>query len=243
MLNLKKHDIPDFSVRISRRARHVWFRISPKKGLEVVVPRGFNCKRLPSIILKEKDWIKRNFRKLQTREKAMKREQSRLPDIIHLNAIGESWSVIYERDMFCSPTLIPKQSRKRLILRYRDHNPDELRRLLANWLREKAMEGLIPQLHKISRRHQIPFNKVTIRGQNTIWGSCSRKKNLSINYKLLFAPPEVARYVLIHELCHTVHLNHSKRFWSLVSRLAPDYRDYNRELKKAWNEVPGWINN
>ncbi|NJR66755.1 MAG: M48 family metallopeptidase, partial [Leptolyngbyaceae cyanobacterium CRU_2_3] len=98
-----------------------------------------------------------------------------------------------------------------------------------------------PWLRQVSREVELPCNKIAVRGQKTIWASCSSKKNISLNYKLMFLPPELVRYVFIHELCHTAHLNHSENFWAFVEEKAPDYQLYDTELNKAWCYIPPWI--
>jgi predicted metal-dependent hydrolase len=65
--------------------------------------------------------------------------------------------------------------------------------------------------------------------------------NLALNTKLLFLPPELLRYVLVHELCHTVHMNHSKDFWRLVECHEPRYRVLDQQLRAAWKPVPRWL--
>lgn len=80
-----------------------------------------------------------------------------------------------------------------------------------------------------------PPGKVFIRSQRTRWGSCSGKGNLNFNLRLIALPPELREYVVVHELAHLKHRNHSKAFWSLVSRFYPDYRSAREELKKWWS--------
>ncbi|MFA5158586.1 MAG: SprT family zinc-dependent metalloprotease [Patescibacteria group bacterium] len=82
-------------------------------------------------------------------------------------------------------------------------------------------------------QHGYQYNKLTIKNQKTCWGSCSRKANLNFNYKILFLPEAVQDYIIAHELCHLKAFNHSKTFWSLVSRMIPDYAVMRQELKKS----------
>jgi len=75
--------------------------------------------------------------------------------------------------------------------------------------------------------------KISIRGQKSRWGSCSRKGNLNFNYQIIFLPPQLADQVIVHELCHLIEFNHSKRFWDLVGKAIPDYVAVRKELRKT----------
>lgn len=74
-----------------------------------------------------------------------------------------------------------------------------------------------------------------------MWGSCTVKKDIQLNYKILFLPESLARYILIHELCHTIHLNHSMSFWKMVARYVPDYRAQIKALREADQFLPRWL--
>ncbi len=80
--------------------------------------------------------------------------------------------------------------------------------------------------------YKFKFRKVSIRSQKTRWGSCSGKGNLNFNYRIAALPERLVDYIVVHELCHLAELNHSKRFWALVSKSLPNYKDLNAELKK-----------
>jgi predicted metal-dependent hydrolase len=112
---------------------------------------------------------------------------------------------------------------------------------LRRWLAGLAREHLARQLEQLSAMTGLGYRRVQIRAQRTCWGSHSGRGTISLNYCLLFLRPELVRYLLIHELCHARHMNHSRRFWQLVGRLEPDYRRLDRELGEAWTRVPAWL--
>ena len=99
---------------------------------------------------------------------------------------------------------------------------------------------MVPWLERTSDELELPFVRAIVRGQKTRWGSCSTQKTISLNYKLLFLPDELARYLFVHELCHTRHLNHSARFWRLVQSREPNYERLENQLTDAWRYVPLW---
>jgi predicted metal-dependent hydrolase len=116
-------------------------------------------------------------------------------------------------------------------------------RALQRWLQELAQAELTREVTQLAQQHGFHFGRVQIRRQRTRWGSCSVAGTISLNMSLLFQDPAVLRYLLIHELSHTRHMNHSARFWALVQSLQPDYRRLDRELLRGWQRVPGWVFN
>ena len=81
------------------------------------------------------------------------------------------------------------------------------------------------------------YSRITIRDQKTRWGSCSSRGTLSFNWRLMLAPPAVLDYVVLHELCHLTHMNHSKDFWNLVASIMPDYKLHRKWLKEHGREL------
>jgi hypothetical protein len=104
----------------------------------------------------------------------------------------------------------------------------------------EAHGALAPWLARISEASGLPFGRMQIRRQRTRWGSCSRAGTISLNACLMFQPPGVVNYLLIHELAHTRHMNHSRRFWRLVADLEPRWRELDSALTRGWREVPFW---
>lgn len=78
---------------------------------------------------------------------------------------------------------------------------------------------------------------ITIRDQKTRWGSCSSKGRLAFNWRLMLAPPVILDYVIVHELCHLAHMNHSREFWQCVGTIIPDYKEHRKWLKEHGQEL------
>lgn len=128
----------------------------------------------------------------------------------------------------------------------------------SDWIREKldALQSVRPQASKkytrrdyLARKEEarvlvteriaqynahygFALNRISIRHQKTRWGSCSSRKNISINYKIVYLPRAMQDYLIVHELCHLKELNHSPRFWSLVGEMVPNYREIERALRQ-----------
>lgn len=99
--------------------------------------------------------------------------------------------------------------------------------------KELALEIVKKKLDWYNLMYGFSFRKVSIRNQKTRWGSCSRQRNLSFNYKIILIPEKLADYIIVHELCHLKEFNHSQKFWSLVSLAIPDYKERRRELNSV----------
>ncbi len=85
--------------------------------------------------------------------------------------------------------------------------------------------------------YPFPFKRVAIRNSRSRWGSCSANKNLNFNYKILFLPPSLQDYIIVHELCHLKELNHKKVFWDLVGEQIPDYEERIKLLRHHEKEI------
>jgi predicted metal-dependent hydrolase len=98
--------------------------------------------------------------------------------------------------------------------------------------KEEARKIIQAKVDLLNGHYAFPFKRIAIRNQRTCWGSCSRQGNLNFNYKVAFLEEELQDYIIVHDLCHLGELNHSSRFWKLVSEMVPDYKELRRKLRK-----------
>ncbi|EDX87301.1 conserved hypothetical protein [Synechococcus sp. PCC 7335] len=234
--------------------------------MEVVVPLHFDSTKLPEILERRRSWIlKTRSRLLSEHANTVDSWQAKRPDRILLRwrspdlnensldedlsnsaptlsnrTLLETWTIQYVRSPSNRITCIPDSDHRLTLTGSTDHL-DACQRVLRQWLAHRAQEELMPWLRQLSFDLDLPCRRISVRGQKTRWASCSSQKNISLNYKLLFLPRPLVHYVLVHELCHTVHMNHSKAFWALVEQKQPDYSWRDQALKKAWRYVPRWV--
>lgn len=239
---------PNYTVRESIRARHVCLKVSHRGQVEVVVPHGFDARRIPVLVRSKQAWIEATLRRIALRRDAIHNENANwntggdaLPDIIALPAIAEHWQVTYTATDRSRVTLTVDAAHARLTLRGNINDVDLCKAALRRWLICKAQRHLTPWLEHTAMEKNLPFNKARVRSQKTRWGSCSRQKNININCKLLFLSPQVVQCVLVHELCHTIHMNHSQKFWALMKKMQPDYAALDMQLRNTRGGMPGWI--
>lgn len=231
----------DYSVRRSVRARHVWLRMSPSGELVVVLPRGFSEKRVPELLLKHQAWLERAAKRLEARRRTPHDvAPASLPDAVHLPAVHESWTVEY-RATTSERIVAVERPEGVLLVSGATTDRDACRQALLRWLHRKAVDELEPWFRDLARREGFSPGRVTVRSQRTRWASCSRKGAVSLNIRLLFTGLELAEHVMLHELCHTVRMDHSKHFWELLARHDPEWQSHRRQLRTAWRNVPAWL--
>lgn len=230
---------PIYRVRVSQRAKNVSIHVSHQGEVEVVIPQGFDPQRVPEIVKKRQDWIAKTTRRLEMERLTTPAPLEALPERIWLQAIAEEWTVTYQ-PLKSSSLVASSLGNYHLSLQGPTQNLEACQRVLQRWLGRKAQIHLVPWLRQISREVKLPCGSISVRHQKTLWASCSSKQSISLNAKLMFLPPPLVRYVFIHELCHTIHLNHSVQFWDLVETKEPSYERLDRELQKGWRYIPTW---
>ena len=108
-----------------------------------------------------------------------------------------------------------------------DYNPEEI-----NTYKQEARKGFEKTASEYAKKLKLPYKKLRLSGASKRWGSCSSKGNINLNWKLYFTSKEIQEYVIVHELMHLRHMNHSKRFWKAVAEVIPDYKKRIKELKQ-----------
>ncbi len=108
---------------------------------------------------------------------------------------------------------------------------------IEEFLRQKAKEYIPKRLEQFAKQFGEEYKRVTITKARTRWGSCSSKRSLNFSYRVMMLPPRLIDYIIIHELCHLTHMNHSRDFWRLVERRCPDYKIREKELREFAKKI------
>jgi hypothetical protein len=193
-----------------------------------------------SIIEHKKHWIQSALERADAHRKFFVPEPKwDVPHQINLPALGKTWYVVARKTASKSVTVRDLGEGKIVVFGNLDHE-GTCRDALTRWLMRLTREHLVPRLHQLSSKMGFQFRRTFVKRPKTRWASCSRRRSISLNAKLLFLPPELVDYVLIHELCHLVEMNHSNRFWTLVMRHSPEFRKLDGRLREMWKTVPRW---
>lgn len=226
------------SIRAHARARRVLVKLVPGRGLEVVVPPGFDPARVPALLDHRRPWIERAKATMEARGTDLTGRAPTLPEVVEFRAAGRTCRV----DCLDHPgRATVTENGSRLMVRGPQGDQDALIAALVRFTVRKAREFLLPRLDEASRRLSMPYSAMRVRRQRSRWGSCSARGVISLNAKLLFLPPELVDHLLLHELCHTRHLNHSAAYWALVASLQPEYGRLEKALNQGISLVPPWF--
>jgi predicted metal-dependent hydrolase len=221
-------------VRPSERARRLAVRVLPGGIVEIVVPRGTRPRAVQQFVARHRRWIDRKVAQYQPDLP----EAGGLPDRIVYCASGEAFDVRYD-EAPGAPRL--RQDDGILTVSGECGRTALVRHALQRFTMRMAHSVLLPWLQRVSSASGLGFERLQIRRQRTRWGSCSRNGTISLNACLLFQPPAVVNYLLVHELVHTRHMNHSRRFWAAVQRLEPEWEPLDAALSQGWRSVPAWV--
>lgn len=243
----RKGPILNYTLKHHPRARRVKLRVDPKGELIVTAPRAVRRSQVDEWVAQRRDWVESvRLRQARLRLDLDPATLGLRPARIDLRAIDEPWEVRYHKArsdrLRLSSTVSGPVRTLNVQLPNRAENVDKrLADRLGHWLRQRADATLSPWIAELAERHGFEYAAITFRNQKTRWGSCSAKGRLSINARLLLASPAACRYVLIHELVHTEHLNHSPAFWTRVAAIDPNYRAHESELDRLSQRLPDWL--
>ncbi|HAR63641.1 MAG: hypothetical protein DKM50_00180 [Candidatus Margulisiibacteriota bacterium] len=222
-----------YSIQRSSKRRSIALGIDLHNGLKINAPHKATTKTVEDIIRKKIKWI---IRHLQSHEELKKM----LPTHNFVNAesflyLGSSITLKVIDDPYCKRVRSSIEKDILTIVMPNVAEPikrEHTRKALISWYRKCAEEIVTSRTEKYAGLLGISFYRIAIREQKKIWGSCSFKGIIRINWKIVMAPISVVDYVVVHELCHIKIRNHSSNFWDLVASILPDYRERRLVLKK-----------
>jgi predicted metal-dependent hydrolase len=204
-----------------RRARRYILRVRRDGSLRVTIPRGGSRREAEAFLARHRQWADRERRRVAA---AHAPREWYAGDTILL---GGEPAVLH----------VEPQSRGHVLrlggCEVAVDDPDGNVRTEAELaLRAIAARDLVPRIHVLASRHALALGRVSIRNQQSRWGSCSRRGTIALNFRLVQTPPGVCDYVLLHELMHLRQPNHSRRFWRLVQEVCPGFRAAERWLRE-----------
>lgn len=200
-------------VRHSFKARHFSIKIRGSQP-ELVLPNS-DIKTAHRFLLEKESWIRKKLhlsKKIQVKQNVMP-------------IFGKEYNLQFI-DSNCYD--IKFEGSNLEIHSNKNHH----KKTLLKYLKDRILLEIKPIIHDISENYNLPFSQIRIMNNKTKWGSCSSKGVLSFHWRIIFAPKNILHYLIIHEMCHITHMNHSKDFWDMVESIDPDYKKSRLWLKR-----------
>ncbi|WP_417535803.1 M48 family metallopeptidase [Methylophaga sp.] len=221
------HTHPEgFDYTIIRSSRRKSMALVIKQGEVIVrIPTTLAVKTAQDFVDKKRAWIKQKLEQLPV-----------IRETVY--ADGESFLFLgntYQLDIHTSSaenTIKHIDNRIQLYTKKKDISAEGIKRQLEKWYRQQANELLTSRFFQLAEAYQFFPKSLTIKTYKARWGSCYRSGDIQLNWKLIMATDKVIDYVILHELCHLRHHNHSKAFWQLVADICPTYKEHKLWLKQ-----------
>lgn len=215
-------DFDDYEVVYSGRATRPRIDVDIN-GMKVVVPEGLDLD--PEKLIEEKrDWIEKKKRKFE-------QMRSRIPS--RKFEPGEKFPLLGEElQVRVRPVDTSRITGDSFELAEPRVEKRGLKEELENLYRRRARKFIETTVDDYAPELGVSHGTIRVKNQKTLWGSCSSKNNLNYNWRIIMAPPEIAEYVVVHELCHLCERNHSKKFWRLLGQHCDEPREKSRWLKE-----------
>jgi predicted metal-dependent hydrolase len=221
------HDNIPLEIRHNRKARRYLLRIRPDGTLRVTIPRYGSRAEAMRFVARQNTWIDKHRALVLSRQRQIK-------PVTHGSLIwyrGEKLPLHVQNDG------------ARTILQFSDqqitapNQETDWRPAIELHLKKLAAKEFPSRVLALAQQHDLKVNRVSVRDQKSRWGSCSARKTISLNWRLIQAPAYILDYVIVHELMHLREMNHSPRFWQLVATAFPQHCEAEQWLKDFGKEL------
>ena len=220
-----------YFLKVNKRSKRIILKVKNDGVVEVVVPNRLSVLQVPSFLKAKKDWI---FEKLNSVAKPFFVE-----DGAELSLFGENYFLVFH--FWDKKRVVIRESVSFIdgkevfeIVLFLPRNvlQDVIKNALKKFLRKKIKMYFSERVPVLAKKMGVSYNQFFVKEHISRWGSCSSKKNLNFNWKLIFFEPKVIDSVIVHELAHLRYMNHKKEFYDFVLRFCPDYKDLHKILKE-----------
>lgn len=198
---------------IKKRTRIAKIKIGNDFKVRIIVPMDYSKQMIEDLIRRKNSWIENTINRMKSKSKNVVLLQN------EILLFGEKY--VFELNDEIENKILTYNEKKKIVSNL---NLPERRSLLVNWYKHLAKKYITVKALELAEKHNFRFERIFIRDQKTKWGTCSERKNISFNWRLIMCPEFVIDYLIIHELSHLKEMNHSKKFWEEVAKIIPDYK-------------------
>lgn len=216
----------DVIIRRNARSKNIKIKINIKNQVELSLPEYADISMAHRFLIGKESWIRERLNKNSVNVENQK-----------ISILGDDYELLLdEKDMD-----IPIKIKDNKIFISHVIKPSKINSILVIYLKKIAKKEIELHCDIICKLLNVQYNKIAIKDTITRWGSCSIDKNLSFSWRLILAPRNVMEYVVVHEICHLIEMNHSSKFWNLVYKVCPDYFQAKIWLKKNGKRLHQYI--
>lgn len=213
---------------VFRKRKTILIEVEAPRDITVIAPEGTTKEEVLETVKAKSKWIVKKL--FQIREMEYRKREKQ-----YIN--GESFIYMgrnYSLQIICDEKITfpeAKLFRGRLYVYTNTKDENIIKKTLENWYRDKAKEKIEERIKYYQPNFDIRPKKVVVKDQQKRWGSCTKTHELRFNFRCIMAPSPILDYIVVHEMCHMVHMNHSKDFWNLLKSILPDYEQRKNLLR------------
>lgn len=224
----------DFQV-IFKKRKTMGIYVDVYGNIELRVPRETTMEAVTALVEKKWSWIITKHTEMKERTKGF-REKEYVEGETFLY-LGESFPIrIVEDEAHTKEEVVFRDGE--LVITVRFHDDEKAKKLLTRFYKKQCKKLVESRIRLYQQNFKTKPKSIKISGNKKTWGTCNSLREMTFNWKLAMAPMEVVDYVVVHEMCHMVHMNHDRSFWRLVGKHIPDYEERQDWLKQShWKMV------
>jgi len=209
--------------KINSKSRSYKLKVDEKGQLILVSPPRFNQQQLENFILANQSWIHIHRAKIASKKNHLDTDE-------FIMVLGKQ----YHKKIIVNPDVASfiHLENDELHITVPEQTQAKLAKIIQRFLEQTAEQYIAARVDQLAKKMNTTFTKLRYGEHKTQWGSCHRNGTLTFNWRLIHAPRKVIDYVIIHELAHRTHHDHSTRFWNLVAQFDPDYKTHRNWLTK-----------
>lgn len=221
----------EFTINYKKR-KTIGIYIDSYGNIELRVPKDAPMKGILFVVEKKWDWILKKSKEMKDRSAGHTKKVYDHGEVFLY--LGNSYPIFITSDLECKQDYVLFEEDK-LKIYVKQHDDESAKRALKRFYYQKCKALVEERIRIYQNNFKVKPRSIRISDNKSNWGSCNSKYELTFNWKLAMAPIEVIDYIVVHEMCHMVHLNHERSFWRLVGKILPEY-----EKSQEWLELTSW---
>lgn len=218
----------DFTVEYRKR-KTLSIRIDPTGKVLVIAPKGLTQEGIKELLKSKSKWILGKLKEVE--EIGYKDVKKKFVDGEFFMYLGKNYPLEIElNEGIRKPEIEIFQDK--IYVRISNNDVDFLKNAMEKWYRQKCFIMINQRVGYFKEFVKKEPNNIRVKEQKKRWGSCTSKGDILFNWRCIMAPLDIIDYIVVHEMCHLIHMNHSNVFWDLVESILPDYKERRNWLKK-----------